>query len=228
MDLRHRLLAVLLVGGLALLAMLGGLAIAGDLPPGGTLTDDDGNIEEGNKEAIAAEGITRGCNPWANDLFCPSGTLTRGQAAAFLVRGFELADDGGGDLFVDDDDGSIFESDVAKLGTAGVTLGCNPPVNDRYCPDSVVARDQMATFLTRALGLGPVLVDHEIVELKEGDRVLICSDGLTSMLSDEQIGEIATGEDVEPTVWALVEAANSAGGVDNITVAIVDAADPTA
>ena len=83
-------------------------------------------------------------------------------------------------------------------------------------------------LLTRALGLGPVLVDHEIVELREGDRVLICSDGLTSMLSDEQIGEIATGEDVEPTVWALVEAANSAGGVDNITVAIVDAVDPTA
>ncbi len=48
------------------------------------------------------------------------------------------------------------------------------------------------------------------------------------MLSDEQIGEIATGEEVEPTVWALVEAANSAGGVDNITVAIVDAVDPTA
>lgn len=80
-------------------------------------------------------------------------------------------------------------------------------------------------LLTRALGLGPVLVDQQIVELADGDRVLICSDGLTSMLSDEQIAEIATGEGVEPTVWALIEAANTAGGVDNISVAIVDAHD---
>jgi len=80
-------------------------------------------------------------------------------------------------------------------------------------------------LLTRAIGLGPVLVDEERVSLSDGDRVLFCSDGLTSMLSDEQITEIATGDDVEPTVWALVEAANTAGGVDNISVAIVDAHD---
>lgn len=82
-------------------------------------------------------------------------------------------------------------------------------------------------LLTRALGLGPVLVDFESLELTDGDRILLCSDGLTSMLSDEQIADIAVGESVEPTVWALVEAANTAGGVDNISVAIVDAVDPT-
>lgn len=80
-------------------------------------------------------------------------------------------------------------------------------------------------LLTRALGLGPVLVDSETLELANGDRILLCSDGLTSMLSDERIAEISIGEDVEPTVWALVEAANTAGGVDNISVAIVDAHD---
>ena len=80
-------------------------------------------------------------------------------------------------------------------------------------------------LLTRALGLGPVTVDQVTIELIDGDRVLMCSDGLTSMLSDEQIGEISSGEDVEPTVWALVEAANTAGGVDNISVAIVDSHD---
>jgi serine/threonine protein phosphatase PrpC len=45
------------------------------------------------------------------------------------------------------------------------------------------------------------------------------------MLPDERIVEIATAEEVEPAVWALVEAANAAGGVDNISVAIVDAHD---
>ena len=81
-------------------------------------------------------------------------------------------------------------------------------------------------LLTRALGLGPVVVDHETVELVDRDRVLISSDGLTTMLTDDQIREIvAAGEEVEPTVWALVEAANTAGGVDNISVAVVDAHD---
>ena len=83
-------------------------------------------------------------------------------------------------------------------------------------------------LLTRALGLGPIHVDHQSLQVLDGDRILICSDGLTSMLADEHIAEIATGDDVEPTVWALVEAANTGGGIDNISVAIVDAVDPTA
>jgi len=45
--------------------------------------------------------------------------------AAFLVRALGCADDGGGDLF-EDDDGNIFESAIDKLATAGVTRGCNP------------------------------------------------------------------------------------------------------
>ena len=71
--------------------------------------------------------------------------------AAFLVRAIGYVDDGGGNLFIDDDD-SIFENDIDKLATAEVTRGCNPPVNDMYCPDSVVTRAQMAAFLHRALG----------------------------------------------------------------------------
>jgi hypothetical protein len=71
--------------------------------------------------------------------------------AAFLVRALDYADDGGGNLFIDDD-GSIFEGDIDKLGTAGVTKGCNPPDNDRYCPNDKVRREQMAAFLHRALG----------------------------------------------------------------------------
>jgi hypothetical protein len=98
---------------------------------------------------LAEEGITRGCNPPANDLFCPDGVVTRGQMAAFLVRALELTDDGGGNKFVDDD-GSVFEDDIAKLAAAGITRGCNPPVNDRFCPDNVVTRGQMAAFLHRS------------------------------------------------------------------------------
>lgn len=79
-------------------------------------------------------------------------------------------------------------------------------------------------LLTRSLGLGPVTVDGFSVELEASDRVLLCSDGLTTMLADEEIATIL-GEDksVESVVWDLIEAANSAGGLDNTTVAVIDA-----
>jgi len=120
-------------------------------PPPDTFIDDNDSIFEADIEWMAAEGITKGCNPPANDRFCPNDPVTRGQMAAFLVRAMGYADNGGGDLFIDDDD-SIFEGDIDRLGTAGVTRGCNPPVNDRFCPTANVSRGQMAAFLHRALG----------------------------------------------------------------------------
>lgn len=79
-------------------------------------------------------------------------------------------------------------------------------------------------LLTRSLGLGPVKVDTELIDLEAGDRLLFCSDGLTSMLNDREITTILdSGSDLEATVWLLIEAANAVGGIDNITVAIVDA-----
>ena len=116
-----------------------------------TFVDDDDSIFEADIEWLAAAGITRGCNPPINDRFCPNDYVTRGHMAAFLVRALGYSDDGGGDLFVDDD-GSVFESDIDRLGTAGVTRGCNPPINDRFCPNDPVTRGQMAAFLHRALG----------------------------------------------------------------------------
>jgi hypothetical protein len=115
--------------------------------------DDDDSIFESDIEKLAAAGITKGCNPPTNNLFCPDGKVTREQMAAFLVRALAYSDDGGGDLFTDDD-GSIFESDIDRMATAGVTKGCNPPVNDNFCPNDYVTRGQMAAFLHRALGGG--------------------------------------------------------------------------
>jgi hypothetical protein len=69
--------------------------------------------------------------------------------AAFLVRALALTDDGGGNTFTDDN-GSIFENDIAKLATAGITQGCNPPDNTMFCPNDFVTRGQMAAFIHRA------------------------------------------------------------------------------
>lgn len=156
----------LLVAITALLLVSGvNSAVAGTLPPGGTFFDDDGNIHEGSIEAIAAAGITKGCNPPSNDLFCPSDTVTRGQMAAFLVRALGLTERDP-NLNFDDDDGSIFETDIERLATAGITKGCNPPDNTSYCPNATVTRGQMAAFLVRGLGYttgadGDLFVDDD-------------------------------------------------------------------
>ncbi len=114
-------------------------------------SDADGHLFERAIDRLAVAGVTKGCNPPANTKFCPDDFVTRGQMAALLVRALGYTDDGGGDLFIDDD-GNTFEGAIDRLGAAKVTLGCNPPVNDKFCPDDNVSRGQMAAFLKRALG----------------------------------------------------------------------------
>jgi protein phosphatase len=82
-------------------------------------------------------------------------------------------------------------------------------------------------MITRALGLEPgVVVDLEALELLDGDRVLLCSDGLTTMLREDRIGEILRDEaDGDAAARQLVDEANAAGGADNITVLIIDLED---
>jgi len=113
-------------------------------------TDDDNSIFEDDIDKIGTAGITSGCNPPDNDMFCPNAPVTRGQMAAFLTRALDLTQGVGADLFTDDDN-SIFEDDIDKIGTAGITAGCNPPDNDKYCPQDLVTRGQMAAFLHRSL-----------------------------------------------------------------------------
>ncbi len=143
----RRLIAALVVG---VMVTLSAPAVSAALPPGGTFVDDNGSTFESSIEAISAEGITRGCNPPANDRFCPDAPVTRGQMAAFLVRGLVLTDRLA-DPFSDDDE-SIFEADIEKLAAAGITLGCNPPSNTMFCPEANVTRGQMAAFLVRGMG----------------------------------------------------------------------------
>jgi hypothetical protein len=119
--------------------------------PTGTFSDDNGLVFEDDIERLAAAGITRGCNPPTNDRYCPNNNVTRGQMAAFLVRALDLPA-GASNVFADDN-GLVFEDDIEALAAAGITRGCNPPTNDRYCPNNNVTRGQMAAFLIRALNL---------------------------------------------------------------------------
>jgi protein phosphatase len=80
------------------------------------------------------------------------------------------------------------------------------------------------SVLTRALGTEPdVIVDEFDVALTDGDRLLLCSDGLTGMVTEEQIVAIlSAAPDPQDASNRLVRAANRAGGVDNITVVVID------
>jgi Polysaccharide lyase 14/S-layer homology domain len=118
--------------------------------PVGVFTDDDTSVFESDIAWLANSGITKGC---AATRFCPDDRVTRGQMAAFLHRalGGLLVPSGTPSSFVDTS-GSLFAEDIAWLAATGITKGCDPPANTRFCPDSTVTRGQMAAFLHRALG----------------------------------------------------------------------------
>lgn len=115
-----------------------------DVPADSTFAADIGKL--------ATAEITKGCNPPANDMFCPKNAVTRETMAAFLVRALNLTDDTHPG-FVDVSSSNMFRADIERLATAGITRGCNPPTNDRFCPKDFVTRETMAAFLDRA-GLG--------------------------------------------------------------------------
>ena len=79
-------------------------------------------------------------------------------------------------------------------------------------------------IVTRALG-GPNPVDVDVVEeeMQDGDIVLLCSDGLNTMLTDEDILEIVdlNKEDIEKACQELINGANQNGGEDNVTAILV-------
>jgi protein phosphatase len=77
-------------------------------------------------------------------------------------------------------------------------------------------------MITRAIGVcDTVRIDYFEVDLKSGDRILLCSDGLTNMVSDQEIGEILDQESPQQAVDDLVERAIDYGGADNITAIVV-------
>jgi protein phosphatase len=78
-------------------------------------------------------------------------------------------------------------------------------------------------MLTRCLGLTRfVNVDEFDLELEAGDRLLLCSDGLNSMVASDGILESLAGGTAEEAAWKLVEVANKAGGHDNTSVIVID------
>ncbi|MFP3915453.1 MAG: hypothetical protein ACLFWM_11305, partial [Actinomycetota bacterium] len=112
-----------------ILALFSAVATLATAVGAATFGDTAGSVHEADIDALAAADITRGCNPPANDRYCPEGEVTRGEMAAFLVRALHLPSSDARPFL--DTDGSVFEADIAALAAADITRGCNPPANDR-------------------------------------------------------------------------------------------------
>jgi hypothetical protein len=120
-----------------------------DAGSGDRFTDDDGNTHEANIEAIADAAITLGCDT-SGTLYCPADFVTRAQMASFLARALDLplnTNHGFSDV------SGTHAGAIGAVRDAGITLGCSATDPALYCPDDPVRRDQMASFIARALNL---------------------------------------------------------------------------
>jgi PPM family protein phosphatase len=96
----------------------------------------------------------------------------------------------------------------------------------RLTPEEADTHPQRSV-ITRALGTDPqVDVDTFTVAAERGDLFLLCSDGLTTMVADDEIGGlVARAASLEQAGKGLVKAANRAGGEDNVTVVLFEVAE---
>jgi len=141
-------------------------------------------------------------------------------------------------LMVDDENGYVFN----QVGDSRGYLLRDGALSQITCDHTVVqqqvdrgaltpeqARDHpLSHILTRALGTDvSVQADAYEGSIQPGDLFLLCSDGLSGMLTDEAIQEILSRSvsDLQEVADALIHAANAAGGMDNITAVLVRVAE---
>lgn len=152
----------------------------------------------------------------ANENADLEGMGTTVVAATFLGKYLEVANVGDSRLYV------VNRSEIRQitrdhsLVEEMVRMGGIAREEARNHPDK--------NIITRAVGVSETAEpDFFTVELEEGDMVLMCSDGLTNMLEDEEIRMILNGaRDIVEKAQELVRAANENGGKDNISVILME------
>ena len=141
----------------------------------GCVNDVDSSIFAADIYWAFEAGITVGCAP---DLYCTGNPVTREQMASFLVRALGLP--ATGTDFFTDDAGSVHQSDINRLAAAGIASGCG---GGRFCPGSIVTRQEMASFLVRARGLPTTESDFffdDETSIHEPDVNRLAASGITT------------------------------------------------
>lgn len=82
---------------------------------------------------------------------------------------------------------------------------------------------RLKNIITRSVGFQEdVDADIDIRVVRKGDRFLLCSDGLSNLVDDDEIRDVISTNDIEPACRRLVDIANERGGDDNITVVLLE------
>ena len=130
-------------------------------------------------------------------------------------------------------DGRLFAANVGDSRLYVINEEIRQVTRDHSFVEEMVRRGELdreasrthpdKNIITRAVGaMSEIQIDFFEEELCPGDEVLLCSDGLTNMLEDDQIRSILKGHrEIEGKAVSLIEAANRNGGKDNITVIVI-------
>ena len=143
-----------------------------------------------------------------------SGMGTTFVAAFIMDQTLYVANVGDSRLYLVDSEIHQVTEDHSYVG-AMVRAGEITTDEARHHPDK--------NIITRAIGASwDIRVDFFEVDLQPGDRILMCSDGLSNMVDDPGLLEIITNTPMEKVTDALIDEAKANGGLDNITAIVID------
>ncbi|MGW9630022.1 PP2C family protein-serine/threonine phosphatase [Agromyces sp. NPDC055520] len=148
------------------------------------------------------------------------------RGAGSTVAGLALVDDEGAPAWL------VFNVGDSRVyrqhGTVLEQLTIDHSLGQELVDRGELRPEDLATFerrnvITRAIGASDSTADSWLLPVVNGERLLVCSDGLTSEVGDEAIrATLAMGGRPESAAAALVQRAREAGGRDNITVVVID------
>jgi serine/threonine protein phosphatase PrpC len=173
---------------------------------------------------LASEGTVTRRIQAANDAIVEAARQDRSLAGMGTTVTMALVDpDGTASIgHVGDSRAYLLHDDRLRQLTTDHTVVAEYLAAGKIRPEDI-ARHPQRSMITRALGLTATIeVDAFTEHLHPGDRLLLCTDGLNSMLPDEHIALHLGVPTLDDAVWNLIEAANAAGGHDNVTLIVVD------
>ncbi len=114
------------------------------------------------------------------------------------------------------------DDDLSRLSEDHTLVG--RMVREGQLTEEEAAKHPQRSMITRSLGIDPdVRVDLRSFDVRDGDRIMLCSDGLTSMVDEDTIKRVLQQKKgLQAAADELVDLANEAGGEDNITVVVLD------
>lgn len=122
----------------------------------------------------------------------------------------------------------VGDSRVYKLNSEGITqLTKDHSLAQEMLDSGQITKEEFENYpkkniITRALGIDEkVEIDFDFTDVAEGDLLLLCTDGLSGLLSDEEIYNIYRNTDFELLCDEYIRAANEKGGYDNITAVVM-------